>query len=94
MTDAQAKLLELANKYEGLKKELRDLKPQLEVVLSELGVGAHFQDPNTGAVYEIVVPQGTFISFDKISYNRTRLEGEKTGSLSLKKAEDLGYKVK
>lgn len=94
MTDQQARLVKLASQYEDLKRQMKDLKPQLEQILLELGIGTHFQDPNTGAVYQVDVPTGTFISFDRITYNRTRMGEEKTGSLALKKAEELGYKVK
>jgi len=94
MTDAQAKFLELSKQYEGLKKQMKELKPKLQGLLVEIGVGGHFQDPTTLAVYEIVEPAGTFISFDKISYNRTRIGDEKKGDLSMKKAEELGYSLK
>ena len=94
MTDAQQKFLELSKQYEALKKQMKTLKPQLQSLLTELGVGSHFQDPTTLAVYEVVEPAGTFISFDRISYNRTRIGDEKKGDLSMKKAEELGYNLK
>lgn len=94
MNDAQAKFLEISKKYENLKKQMKELKPQLQSILTELGVGAHFQDPTTLAVYEVVVPNGTFTFFDPISYNRTKMGDERKGDLSMKKAEELGYSLK
>lgn len=93
MTDAQKKFLELSKQYEQLKAQMREIKPQLQELMQEIGIGEHFQDPSTLAVYEIVVPTGTFISFDPIAYNRTKLTGEAKGSLSVKKAEELGYSL-
>lgn len=94
MTDSQAKFLELSKQYEALKSQMKELKPQLQELMLELGEGAHFQDPATLAVYQIVKPTGTFISFDPISYDRTKFTDEKKGSLSMKKAEELGYSLK
>lgn len=94
MTDAQMKFLEVSKRYEALKKEMKELKPVMQDLLTEIGIGSHFQDPATKAVYQVVEPNGTFITFDRISYDRTRLEGEAKGSLSMKKAEELGYELK
>jgi hypothetical protein len=94
LTAKQEKFLELSKQYENLKKQMKELKPALQDLMAEIGIGKHFQDSKTGAVYEITIPKGTYISFDPISYERTRLEGESKGSLSLKKAEELGYTVK
>lgn len=54
--------------------------------------GIHFQGKD-GTVFEIIVPRGKYIAFEAIDYNRTRRAylGEKTGSLSLKRAQELGY---
>ena len=85
------KFLELSQKAELLKKELKEVNVQLTEEMESLGVGTHFQDLDTKAVYEITEPTGTFITFKKISYNRTKLEGEAKGSLSMKKAKEMGY---
>ena len=89
-----SEFLKLSKRYEELKNEMKELKPLLQEEMTKIGVGNHFQDPETKAVYEIVEPTGTFISFDKVSYNRTRLGDEKKGSLSFKKAEEMGYDLK
>ena len=68
------------------------LTPQYKE-LEELGVGTHFQDPETKAVFEIVEPGGTFVSYKKVTYNRTKIREEKKGTLSKKRAQELGYDV-
>lgn len=92
MNDTQAKLVQLVSQLEDLKGQMKNVNLQMEEVLGQLGVDSMFQDPE-GTVYKVVVPTGTFISFKKIDYARTRRGEEKTGSLSLKDARDAGYKV-
>ena len=94
MTDAQQKFLEISKRYEVLKEEMKALKPTLQELMFEMGEGAHFQDPADGTVFMIAKPTGTFISFDPISYNRTKKVGENKGSLSMEKAEKLGYSLR
>ena len=94
MNDTQKKFLELSKQMEALNAQRKELKPQLEALMVELGVGSHFQDPDTGLVYQIEVPNGTFIEYKRIGYARTKAKEEVKGTLSMKKAEDLGYKVK
>ena len=94
MTDAQQKFLEISKRYETLKEEMKALKPTLQELMLEIGEGTHFQDPDDGTVFQIVVPTGTFISFDPISDERTKRVGETKGSLSMKKAEEFGYTLK
>ena len=94
MTDAQAKLLEVSKEYEALKAKMKELKPQLTELLEEVGIDNHFQDPTTLAVYQIVTPKGKYTFFDTIDYERTKFVDEKKGSLSMKKAEEMGYSLK
>lgn len=61
-------------------------------MLTEIGVNGYFQDLE-GTVYKIVEPEGKYITFDKISYIRTRRMEEKRGDLSLKEAEEAGFIV-
>ena len=91
MTDAQKKFLEIAKRYEVLKEEMKALKPTLQDLMTEIGVGTMFQDPETMLVYKIEVPTGTFISFDPINYVRTKKTGETKGSLSKSDAEAAGF---
>ena len=94
LTDAQKKFLELSKKYELLRNEMKALKPQLTQLLVEIGVGNMFQDEKTLAVYEVVIPTGTYVEYKVIDYNRTKLDGEAKGSLSMKKAEEAGFILK
>lgn len=90
-TDAQNKFLELSKRFETLKEEMKALKPTLQELMTEIGVGTMFQDSDTGLVYRIEVPTGTYISFDPITYSRTKKAGEDKGSLSKKEAEAAGF---
>jgi hypothetical protein len=83
----------LAKKMEDLKRQLKEVQEPLQTVMAEIGLGSHFQDPTTGTVFEIVKPNGTFVSFKEFDYERTKLEGESKGSLSIKRAQELGYKI-
>jgi len=92
MTDAQKKFFELANKYEAQKAEMKQTKEELQKVMTELGFNTYHQDPSTGLVYLVEVPKGTFVSFDPISYKRTKKEGESGGTVLAKsEAESKGF---
>lgn len=89
------KLLSLANRLEAMNNERKALQAELEEEARKLGLGFMFQDPNTGAVYKIVRPEGRFVTFPEIGYVRTRIKalGEKQGGLSLSAAKEAGYDV-
>jgi hypothetical protein len=91
LTAAQRKLIELDNQYAEYKKMLEERKVVTAQVKEEIGVGGYFQDPETGCVYKIVEPEGHWVSYDKLSYVRTRKEGETRGELSIKEANEAGY---
>jgi hypothetical protein len=92
MTEAQKKFVELEKKKESIRKYFDELKEAVEIVSREIGVNSYFQDEE-GTVYKIVEPEGKFVSFDKISYVRTRRQHETRGDLSLKEAESAGFTV-
>jgi len=92
MTEAQKKFVELEKKKESIKKYFEELKEAVELVSKEIGVNSYFQDEE-GTVYKIVEPEGKFVSFEKISYVRTRRSHETRGDLSLKEAEAAGFSV-
>lgn len=92
--DIKNKFLEISKRYETLKEEMAALKPTLQELMLEMGSGTHFQDHDTGLVYKIIIPTGTFISFDPISYVRTKKVGETKGSLAKAEAIELGYDIK
>lgn len=87
------RFIELSKAYEKLKESMKEVKAEMVAAMQEIGVGNHFQDPEDGTVFQIVEPIGTFVSFDRIGYERTKREGEVKGSMSKKKAEELGYSV-
>jgi len=90
MTEAQRKFVELEK--QTVKKFFEDLKLAAAAVRDEVGMNGYFQD-ETGTVYKIVVPEGRYVEFDKIGYERTRRPGERQGSLSLKEAQAAGFMV-
>jgi hypothetical protein len=94
LTDQQQKIITLSKQLESLKEQLKNGNEELNQILSEVGVGTSFQDPSDGTVFEIVIPKGGFVSYHHIGYDRTRREGERSGSLSLKRAKELGFDVK
>jgi len=91
MNDTQKKFIELAKQFEALKEQLKTVGEQLDRTMYELGTGTYLQDEVNGAVYKVVVPEGTFVSFRMIGYERTAFEGEKRGTLSKKEAEEQGF---
>lgn len=92
MTEAQVKFIALEKKKEEIKKYFDELTAATEAVAKEIGIGGMFQDAE-GTVYHIVIPDGRFVHFDKIGYERTRRAGEKQGSLALKTARERGFVV-
>ena len=93
LTDQQKRVIELTKQREELKEQLKTSGEELTTLLTELGVGTSFQDPEDNVVFEVVVPNGTFVSFKPIDYNRTKREGERAGSLSMKRAKELGFEL-
>jgi hypothetical protein len=92
MTEAQQKFVALEKRKEEVKKFFEELAAATEAVAKEIGVNGYFQDQE-GTVYKIVIPEGRFVAFDKIGYERTRRQGERQGSLSLKEAKEQGFVV-
>lgn len=91
LTDEQQRFLELSKKSELLKQELKEVGAEIETLLGSIGVGTHFQDPADNTVFEVIKPTGRFVSFPSFGYNRTKREGERSGTLSVKRASELGY---
>jgi hypothetical protein len=92
-TDSQARFLDLAKKYEDLSAALADVREFMEQTMQELGIGTFVQDQETKVVYQVVKPKGSYVHYKDIDYIRTRnaAKGEKSGDLSLKKAEEAGF---
>ena len=86
--------IDLERKKEEVKEYYESLNKATEAVVAEIGVGTYFQDPTDGTVYQVVVPEGRFVTYEKYGFIRTKRDGETRGSLSVKKAEEIGLKVK
>lgn len=93
LTDEQKKFVELSKKLESLKNDVKELNSEIENLLTTIGVGKSFQDPEDGVVFEVVVPTGTFVNFKKVDYERTKRTGEARGSLSMTRAKELGFQI-
>lgn len=94
LTELQENFIALEKKKIEVKKYFDELQAATEAVEKEIGVGGHFQDAE-GTVYKIVIPDGRFVQFSHIGYQRTRRINldEKKGDLSLSGARELGYIV-
>lgn len=92
MTEAQKKFVELDKKKAEYKEFMEEYAQAINDLVSEMGLNGHFQDAE-GTVYQTAECDGKFVYFDKFEIKRTRREGERAGTLSLKKAKDLGYNV-
>jgi len=90
----EQEFLQLARKKETLARELKQADRELAEIMRRLPLGWMFQDPEDGTVYQIIAPSGTFVDFRNIDYTRTRKEGESRGTLSVKAAQEAGFKVK
>ncbi|HLD91685.1 MAG TPA: hypothetical protein VI911_11860 [Patescibacteria group bacterium] len=91
LTETQKKFLELSQRYEQLKEEMKKINPELNQLMEQIGIGTYFQDPATKLVYKISQPTGTFVEYKKIDYDRTKKESESKGSLSKTEAEKQGF---
>ena len=93
MTETQKKFVELEKRKEEVKKYFDELKAATEALAKEIGVGGFFQDPSDGTVFQVVEPDGKFVTYEKISYVRTKRAGEARGTLSVKAAEEAGFTI-
>ena len=92
LTAAQVKFIELEKQKEHVKAYFEDLHNATVAVAAEVGLNGYFQDQE-GTVYKIVVPEGRFVKFEQLGYERTRRTGEKRGDLSLTEAREAGFQV-
>jgi hypothetical protein len=92
LTDTQRRFIELDKKRSEYKKFIEDYNQAVQDLIKEVGIGAHFQD-GENTVYQTALCDGKWIAFDKYEVNRTRRFGEKSGSLALKTAKELGYNI-
>lgn len=81
--------IELERKKEEVKKYFDDLNTALEAVAKEIGIGTYFKDPTDGTVFQITIPEGRFVYYEKYGYIRTKREGETRGTLAAKTAKEV-----
>lgn len=87
------KLIELDRRKEEVKKFFEEYKSAVELLIAEHGTNHAFQD-DQGIVYQLVEMEGKWVNFERYGLERTKRPGEARGSLSLKKAKELGFNVK
>lgn len=92
LTEKHMKFIELDKKKALVKQFYEDYSKAVQDLINEYGVGHSFQDPDN-TVYQIQIAEGRWVNFDKFEVNRTKRPGEERGSLSVKRAQELGYKV-
>lgn len=88
----QLHLAELDRRKDEVKKFFEDYKSTVEAIVSIAGVNHAFQDPQ-GTVYQLVELDGKWVNFERYGVERTKRPGEARGSLSIKKAKELGFNV-
>ena len=92
MTETQKLFVELERKKEEIKKYFDELQSTLGNLVKEQGLDSYFMD-DQGIVYKVEECTGRFVHFDKYGYSRTRRNGERAGTLSMKEAAEHGFKV-
>ena len=92
MNDLQKKFVELDRKKDEVKQFFDEYGEVIAELAKQEGIGAMFQDEQ-GVVYQIEIPEGRFVHYEKFGVKRTRREGERAGSLSLTKAREAGFVV-
>lgn len=92
MTEAQKRFVALDKQKAAYKEFMEEYTQAVNNLKEEMGIGGHFQD-SEGIVYQMADCAGKFMYFDKYEVKRTKRNGERAGTLSMKKAGELGYTV-
>lgn len=82
-----------AKYYEELSAKMDEVRESLRLSMEDLGVNTYVQDIETGLVYKVVKPTGTYMYYRDIDYKRTAKADERSGTLSKKEAEEAGFTV-
>lgn len=86
-TDPRETLAMLDAGKEDVEQYYAKLDETLAALKEAVGVGGYFQAED-GIVYKLVEPEGHFVKYRKLSYVRTKREGERAGTLSKKEADE------
>ena len=92
LTSNQAKLILLDRRKEEVKQFFEEYRATIEALVAEHGINHAFQD-DQGVVYQLVVLDGKWVNFERFGVERTKRVGEARGSLSIKKAKELGFSI-
>lgn len=90
LTELHIKLINLDRKKEEVKRFFEEYQSTIQELVKTHGLNHHFQD-EFGIVYQLVELEGRYVNFDRYGLERTKRPGEERGSLSVKKAKELGY---
>lgn len=95
LTQTMISLIELDKKEAEIKKFYEDRAELLSKLQKEIGINGMFQSPN-GDVFQIQEAKGKFVTFDPLTYKRTRNTNDpKSGGSFLSKtaAKDAGFDI-
>jgi hypothetical protein len=92
LTDLHLHFVELDRKKDEVKRFFEEYKAAIDALIAAHGVNHSFQD-NLGIVYQLVELDGKWVNFERYGVERTKRPGEVRGSLSVKKAKELGFKI-
>jgi len=87
LTNNMIKLIELDKQKKEVEKFYEELAQTIKEVEKEIGMNGTFQDQNDETVFQIVVPEWKNVKMVHVDYIRTKKEGERQGSMSMKKAK-------
>jgi hypothetical protein len=92
LTQLHLKLVELDRKKTEVKRFFEEYKETVEALVKEYGAGHHFIDDQQ-IVYQLNELDGKWVTFERYGVDRTKRPGEERGTLSVKKAKELGYNI-
>jgi hypothetical protein len=93
LTELHLKLIELDRKKAEVKKFYEEYKSAVEALVAAHGIGHHFIDDQQ-IVYQLAELDGKWVTFERYGIERTKRPTEDKGTLSVKKAKELGYDIK
>ena len=96
MSDAMRRFVELVGQAQEAKQVFIDLAEASEQLEQEIGIQGHFQDEETGQVFQLEKPKGRFIEYVDVSYKRSRgIDDPKVGGnfLAKKTIKEMGYDI-
>lgn len=90
--DIIQRFLVLEKQKQAYKNYIKELEEATEALVKHLGVNSYFKD-DEGTVYKLEETTGRYVHFNKYTYSRTKRGDEKRGDLSMKEAQEAGFKI-